>query len=43
MEKNDAPDSAISNVPTAVSLIAQEAANEDTSNDSDPETSKVRN
>ena len=43
MENNDEPDSAISNVPTAVSLIAQETANDDTSNDSDPETSKVKN
>ena len=37
----DAPDRHFPNVPTAVSLVAQEAAIEDVSNDSDPEMAKV--
>ena len=37
----DAPDSRFPNVPTAVSLVAQEAAIEDVSNDCDPEMAKV--
>jgi hypothetical protein len=37
----DTPDSDFPNVPTAVSLIAQDVANEDITNDSDPELAKV--
>ena len=41
LQEIDTPDSDFPNVPTAVSLIAQEAATEDVTNDSDPELAKV--
>ena len=41
LQDMDTPDSDFPNVPTAVSLIAQDVANEDITNDSDPELPKV--
>ena len=41
LQDSDTYDSGFPNVPTAVSLITQEAATEDVCNDSDPELAKV--